>query len=128
MFTTERTMKALKALVDACVADGSNEFTVTIKSTGDKLYFTVMDGVYNFHKENPYYYLVECRFPWFGGEDLESIAKDINRWDELIAEDEADKRKLAEYKRQHCHNGKWEGDSFDFYSDWHKDLYGYRPR
>lgn len=131
MYTTERTLKALTNKINDTLAKGETEFTITIKTTGDKVNFSLCTmGDYNKMKtvKDVEYYLVSCRFPWFGGSDLKKIANDLNNWENLIADSEADKKALQEYKNKNCINGKWKGDSFDFYSDWHKDIFGYRPR
>ena len=39
--------------------------------------------------------------------------------------------RLREYFEQHIKGKAWEqisGDRWDWYSDWHKDVFGYRPR
>lgn len=69
-----------------------------------------------------------------GSSDIEKIAKTIQNIAGEIADSEKDKVELREYYEKYLTPEKraeneevWQGH-FDFYSDWHKDVYGYRPR
>lgn len=70
--------------------------------------------------------------PWLGGNASE-VADQLNKYETLVAENEADKLRLANLREKLLNPGpdmtgdEWE-DTFSFYSDWHKDIYGYRPR
>jgi len=72
------------------------------------------------------YFLVYCDLPWMGGSNLDKVIDELNRHEEFVMEAEADKAELRAYFNEHQEKG-WDRESFSFYSDWHKDLYGYRP-
>lgn len=60
----------------------------------------------------------------------------FDEWEELCAieQEECRERELPEitkYFEEHIKGKKWEDinpDTWDFYSDWHKDVFGFRPR
>lgn len=128
MYTTERTYNALARLAMDAISHGEHDFTVTLKDTGDRVTITpCFDGVPS-SVSDVEYWLVDCRFPWMGNSDLHKVAADLNRWTDLIAEDGAEKERLRAFRKAHCLNGVWDShDSAGFYSDWHKDVYGFRP-
>lgn len=72
------------------------------------------------------YFLVYGDLPWMGAETLEALVKQLNRHAQDVQEAQREKDKLARYFRNHEASG-WDDDSWEWYSDWHKDLYGYRP-
>lgn len=72
------------------------------------------------------YFLVHGDMPWMGGDKLEKVVDELNRHAELLAEQEAQKKKLREYFEAGQADG-WTKHDWSWYSDWHKDLYGYRP-
>lgn len=81
---------------------------------------------------HPYfgYFLVDSyELPWLGGSDLDRVCKDLARYDELIAENESSKEKLLKLRDKMLDAETLDEfqEMFDSYSDWHKDLYGYRP-
>lgn len=73
------------------------------------------------------YFLLYWDMPWGGNDTLEKIVRDLNNHEKLVKETEDDKEKLREYFEDHQQRG-WDDDSFGFYSDWHKDVFGFRPR
>lgn len=72
------------------------------------------------------YYLVHGDMPWMGCDTLEKLADELNKHAEHVASLNAERAELREYFNTHEANG-WSDDSWSWYSDWHKDLYGYRP-
>lgn len=72
------------------------------------------------------YYLVYCRFPWSGSSRLEDIAELFNSWEDKIKEEADEKLSLREFYE--LNKDKPLDEWFGFYSDWHKDVYGFRPR
>ena len=72
------------------------------------------------------YFLVHGDMPWMGNSDLQKIVDDMNNHAKLLAEIEDEKTQLRAYFDQHQANG-WDDESWSWYSDWHKDVYGYRP-
>lgn len=69
-----------------------------------------------------------------GSSDINSVAKTIQNIAAEIQDNEKDKVELREYYEKYltpekrAENEKVWQDHYDFYSDWHKDVYGYRPR
>ena len=124
MFTIERTTKALNKKIDEAIANGTNEINLTIKATGDKVKI-ILCGMADIKSVNDIeYFLVECRFPWAGSSSIESIAKLLNNWQAKIDEDDEEKQKLRKYYEENYGTEKFDDDWF---SDWHKDVYGFRP-
>ena len=86
--------------------------------------------------EDVEYYLVESpSLPYLGNDDFNKVVEELNNYDKLIADNEAEKKKLQEYFEQnladkiHDPNQKANAShAFQFYSDWYKDVYGRRPR
>lgn len=72
------------------------------------------------------YFLIYWDMPWGGEDNLEALVKTLNRHAELAAEQEEDKVKIRRYFDKHQKDG-WDEDSWSFYSDWHKDIFGFRP-
>ena len=72
------------------------------------------------------YYLVYADIPWMGCDSLEKLAKELNEHADALKKQEASRARLLEYFKEHEASG-WDDDSWGFYSDWHKDEYGYRP-
>lgn len=73
------------------------------------------------------YFLVEGDMPWMGGDNLDNVIAELNNHAELVKESNEAKAQLKEYYEKHEREG-WDEESYSFYSDWHKDLYGFRPR
>ena len=69
-------------------------------------------------------------------EDGTEYGKLYEEYCELCAIDDREYREeqepqIKEYFEKHIKGKTWQTvdrDRFDFYSDWHKDVYGYRPR
>lgn len=72
------------------------------------------------------WFLVYGDLPWSGGSDLAKIVDELNRHEERVAEADEEKARLRAYFAAHELRG-WDDDSWSWYSDWHKDCYGYRP-
>lgn len=73
------------------------------------------------------FFLVDCNgLPYISNEKLEEVVKTFNNIHELRKTEVSEKEKLRKYFDKHQETG-WDDDSFGFYSDWHKDLYGFRP-
>lgn len=124
MFTIERTTKALNKKIEEAIANGTNEINLTIKATGDKVKI-ILCGTADIKSVNDIeYFLMECRFPWAGSSSIESIARLLNNWQAKIDEDDEEKQKLRKYYEENYGTEKFDDDWF---SDWHKDVYGFRP-
>ena len=72
------------------------------------------------------YYLVDGDLPWMGGNTLEKVLEQINGHSKLVAEQKNEEAEIRAYFDEHQKNG-WSDESWSWYSDWHKDVYGYRP-
>lgn len=72
------------------------------------------------------YFLCEGDLPYMGNSKLDKLVDSLNRHAELVAEAEAEKIKLRKFFERHEQDG-WDDDSWSWYSDWHKDVYGFRP-
>lgn len=124
MFTIERTTKALNKKIEEAIANGTNEINLTIKATGDKVKITLC-GMADIKSVNDIeFFLVECRFPWASSSKIEDIAKLLNNWQANIDEEDSEKQKLRKYYEENYGTEKFDGGWF---SDWHKDVYGFRP-
>ena len=124
MFTIERTTKALNKKIEEAIANGTNEINLTIKATGDKVKITLCSMVDIKSVNDIEYYLLDCRFPWAGSSSIESIAKLLNNWQAKIDEDDEEKQKRRKYYEENYGTEKFDDGWF---SDWHKDVYGFRP-
>ena len=76
--------------------------------------------------EHTEYYLVDSDIPWSGCDTLEQLADELNKHGEQLKKLEAERNEIRAYFDKHERDG-WDSDSLGWYSDWHKDLYGYRP-
>ena len=72
------------------------------------------------------YFLVHGDMPWMGGSKLEDVVKEINDHARLAEELDNERKELRVFFDKHQTEG-WNDDAWSWYSDWHKDLYGYRP-
>ena len=124
MFTIERTTKALNKKIEEAIANGTNEINLTIKATGDKVKITLCSMVDIKSVNDIEYFMVECRFPWAGSSKIEDIAKLLNNWQANIDEEDGEKQKLRKYYEENYGTEKFDDGWF---SDWHKDVYGFRP-
>lgn len=73
------------------------------------------------------YFLVDDpELPWAGGDKLSKVVNEMNNHVKLVDDLAEERAQLRAYFDKHQKNG-WDDESFSWYSDWHKDLYGYRP-
>lgn len=73
------------------------------------------------------FFLVECEgLPYISDSKLEKVVSNFNRIHELREQEVREKDELRAYFEKHQATG-WDDYSFSFYSDWHKDIYGFRP-
>ena len=73
------------------------------------------------------WFLVGWDMPWGGQPTIEKLARELVSHAELVNDQLEDEKQLRAYFLKHEEEG-WDDDSYSFYSDWHKDVYGYRPR
>lgn len=80
------------------------------------------------NEQNTEYYLISSdKTPNLGGETLEIIARQLANYEQHLQEQAAEKTKLRAYFDRYIATGKYDDEIWSFYSDWHKDVYGYRP-
>lgn len=72
------------------------------------------------------FFLINSDIADLSDDDLDVIAEKLTNINQLRDEDHEEKAKLRRYFDEHEKNG-WDEASWGWYSDWHKDLYGYRP-
>ena len=73
------------------------------------------------------YYLVSVEdLPYLSDDKLEKVADKFNKILDLRNEHDAEKIKLRKYFASHEAEG-WDDHSLQYYSDWHKDVFGFRP-
>ena len=74
-----------------------------------------------------YYLMFSPNTPNLGGDTLDIIANQLSQYDRFLAEEAKEKAELRAYFDKYIANGDPEPERWDWYSDWHKDVYGYRP-
>lgn len=71
------------------------------------------------------YWLVHSsELPYISDDKLDKICNNLANYMTLLAQNEEEK---AECKKYYDENHEKEDFDWSFYSDWHKDLFGYRP-
>ena len=78
------------------------------------------------HLKDIDYFLIYWDLPWGGESTIEKLVETLNKHAELKAEQEVERDRVRAYFDKHQAEG-WTDDSWSFYSDWHKDVFGYRP-
>lgn len=117
--------RVAQELCNRIVANKFKEITITMKCNGDKV--TIIPCGYEITSfPDIEYFLVECRLPWAGHRTIEEVAQFLLNYETEIEENEKEKKALKKYYEEHKNEDR--SSWFDFYSDWHKDVYGYRPR
>ena len=74
-------------------------------------------------------FLVYGDIPWMGGMDgkrIQKLVDEINNHAKMVEELENERKELRAYFEGGEADG-WTKHDWSWYSDWHKDLYGYRP-
>lgn len=107
-----------------------NEITITMKCDNAVVVITPCTmGCVPMNKiEDVDYFLMKCTtINTCGSENLDDIVKFLVNYEKEVKENETDIEKCRKYWEKHVKNST---DKYmdDFYSDWHKDLFGYRPR
>ena len=72
------------------------------------------------------YFLIYWDMPLGGEENIDALVNTLNRHEELLEEQNKSVMAIHSYFNEHQANG-WKADDWDFYSDWHKDVFGFRP-
>ena len=119
--------KIKKALVERFEKAGWNDIKITMNCNGDTLVLTPCAFI-DIRKAEDIEYIIVCgsdASQYMGG-NLDQVADQISRYQELVDTQKDDKIRLAEYCEKHQHDS-YDSDSYQSYSDWHKDVYGFRP-
>lgn len=112
-------------LVKRFEESGWKKIDITMKSDGRRI--TIKPCSYDdtiTSEEQVDYFLTHDNIV-YGGDTLDNVAEQILNYDKLKQDMEDSKRELHEYYV--AYNDTDEMD-WGYYSDWHKDVYGYRPR
>lgn len=59
---------------------------------------------------------------------IDQLAERIIKSKKIAADYEEDKQKFYDYYNKYIKDNGGTEEQWEFYSDWHKDIYGYRPR
>ena len=95
---------------------------------GDIVTITPCDYGNPLNEQNTEYYLVFSHStPNLGGDTLEIIANQLAGYEQQLQELAAEKVELRAFFDRRIAPGNPHPDDWGFYSDWHKDVYGYRP-
>lgn len=123
MTTSEMATKIRAALTAANWGEtqmtASNGDVITISPCG---YSPVLN-----EKTTEYYLVFSPSTPNLGGDTIEIIANQLAKYEQVLAEEAKEKAELRAYFDQYIANGNPDPDRWSWYSDWHKDVYGYRP-
>ena len=80
------------------------------------------------NEQNTEYYLVlSPSTSNLGGDTLAIIADQLAGYEKHLQEQAAEKVELRAFFDRNIATGNYDSDTWSFYSDWHKDVYGYRP-
>ena len=118
------TIDTVKTLIE------ENEFQKTEITCPDETVAIVTPCFYGYdigHIEQCEYFLIDWDMPWGGESTLEALVNTLNNHADLLKEQESSKAQLREFFDYHQQNG-WDSEDLDLFSDWHKDVFGFRPR
>lgn len=73
------------------------------------------------------YYEVSLCDTWQGANTLAQVADICNQHKEIVRKYDEDKKRLYQYFLEHIADEEFGQDEWDYYSDWHKDVFGHRP-
>lgn len=124
MFTIERTKAALIGKINEAISSGTTKIDLVVKATGDPVTITLCSFGNIKSIDDIEYYLVDCRFPWAGSSSINDIANLLNNWTSKIEEENSEKKQIIDYYNKYYGTDKFDADWF---SDWHKDIFGFRP-
>lgn len=84
------------------------------------------------HKDCEWFFVDGTEYPWVSDDSLEKLAGYFANYAKEKAELAEEKAKLRAYAEElkaiADKNSEEYREKFGYYSDWHKDLYGRRPR
>lgn len=94
--------------------------------TDEKIYVSVFTHEPVTDLEDVEYFFISHPEANLCGGSIKDVIDTANNIDKYLTDFNDDMAKLKKYFEEHKDN--WDDDSWDFYSDWHKDIYGHRPR
>lgn len=103
---------------------------LTMKPSGDKIEITPC-GYGEINEKNVEYFLCYSpKLPWMGADNIDYLVKELLSYEDDVKEHDRNLIELAEYRKKMLNSNSAEEfeERYSSYSDWHKDLYGYRPR
>lgn len=124
-------MNKVKAeLIKRFEANGFNELELTMKYDGAVVIITPCTMGFEPMKkvEDVEWFLMSCTtMNTCGSSKLDDIVEFLVNYEKELKENEEEIEKCRKYWEKHVKNST---DRYmdDFYSDWHKDLFGHRPR
>jgi len=130
--------KTRTALLEKIKAADWGEITIQMKKSGHELYIKPMSQMC--HKiedlSDIEYYLVDgSPILHMGSDSLDRLVNDLINYDQLLIELDDSKTKLKNFFDEYVvteakdpNYKTYESENFGTYSDWHKDVFGYRPR
>ena len=129
--------KTKKALINKFEASNWERITINMKNSGHKITIIPESQLY-IKPENLSqieWFLVQGSPTHIGGPSLDVLVNDLLRYDRLLIDLENDKKELKAFFDKNLAEEKnnpdfktYESEAFGIYSDWHKDLFGFRPR
>lgn len=104
------------------------EIVITMKCDGTKIFIDPCCYADNKTLEQVEYFLMNCStMNLCGRETIEQVVEVIVEYETMLKESASDVEKCRQYWLKHVKNNT-EPYMDDFYSDWHKELFGHRPR
>ena len=131
-YNVNKVADALRAQFDA--ADW-NEITVTMKCNGDAVTLTPCTskpGNVTCEEDVGYILVNSPSISWLGGINIEEVAGQLANYEQSLIKNDDDMVRLGEMrdelvKGEGMTSRRWD-ELYDFYSDWSKDVLGYRDR
>ena len=115
-----------KELVKRIIDNKFESITITMKCNGDEVIITpcsYVPTIVNFEQID--YFLVDCRLPWAGFDNIDKLADFLLHYKDKLTANEEEKKRLHAYYDKYHNTPEMD---WGWYSDWHKSLYGFRPR
>lgn len=118
--------RVVDELVKRIMDNNFERISISMKCNGDVIYITPCSMVPEITSfDDIEYFLIDCSLPWAGNDKIEKVADFIIDYQNRVDENEQEKIRLKEYYKKYHNTSKMD---WSWYSDWHKDVYGYRPR
>ena len=121
-------MFTIQQIATICANNGFQQFSVTM-TNGDKLIIIPCMGYADIKDMNNIeYWLVEGPLPYMGCDTVEKLVTQLNNYEKLVQNANVEKEKLKKFFDEHISGKNADDNTQSFYSDWHKDVFGFRPR